>query len=255
MARLNLESSIFQDPRFMAYIAAKGSPEAAVGGLVLAWIAGQANWIKHKMIPTNVWKDARLDEDLVKFNLVSKVTGGYYIRGSKDHFAWLSQRSQAGRNGGQRGLTERNETERVQASSSSSISIKKGSETKNGGGGRTKATLTPVQTTTTTILIKSTGRVYEYESRLMEIWKDQYTPDYIQFGINKLRNYLETHPDKDPDDFSNYVTNWLAKNLIQYQKRPGLRSVPKLRCKPCGGSGFTMRPGDNTARKCGACQN
>lgn len=92
--RINVETRLFTDPDFVKLMIDLGCQNAAIGMWLRVVILAQEHWLEHKMIPEEKWRDEF--NPLVEVNLVRKVDGGYYLRGSKEQFEWLEQRSKAG---------------------------------------------------------------------------------------------------------------------------------------------------------------
>lgn len=96
MARINIEDSLFKDPRFFDLVAKVGCKFKAMGLVTFAWILAQEHWIKHRSIPAKAWPKA-LDA-LIEVELAGRrEDGSVYVKGSKAAFAWLDQRSNAGK--------------------------------------------------------------------------------------------------------------------------------------------------------------
>lgn len=99
MARINLEDSLYRDPRWMNLILKVGCPYRAKGILVTAWAIAQENWLKYRAVPEKAWlKDLDVLLDC-EFAAQVEVEGKrmIYVKGSKNQFAWLEQRSKAGK--------------------------------------------------------------------------------------------------------------------------------------------------------------
>lgn len=117
MARINIEDSLFKDQRWWKLMIKTQCEYKALGLIVKAWILAQEHWLKYKSIPAKTWpKELNI---LIDVEFASKrENGDVYIKGSKKAFAWLDQRSNAGKHknrqnqyndkGVERPLTERN---------------------------------------------------------------------------------------------------------------------------------------------------
>lgn len=100
MARINVETDFFADPRFRLLVRTIGGDEArAIGVCIQAWQLAQTYWVKQKLIPTDIWKKAGFDA-LVTVDLAEIRDDGVYCRGAEKHFAWYVQRIDAARNAG-----------------------------------------------------------------------------------------------------------------------------------------------------------
>jgi hypothetical protein len=101
MPRINIEDSLFKDPRWYSLILKCGDQYKALGIVATAWILAQKHWLEHGCIPQKAWlKDLDL---LIETELAERWDdGSIYVKGSKKAFAWLIQRSEAGRKGGKK---------------------------------------------------------------------------------------------------------------------------------------------------------
>jgi hypothetical protein len=100
--RLNLEDSLLIGKRFEKLIIRLGSKRAALGAVVEAWIVAQRYWKAcDNGIPKTVWRTEELAQELIDVDLAEDRGDFVYIRGSKDHFGWLRERTEAGRKGGE----------------------------------------------------------------------------------------------------------------------------------------------------------
>lgn len=128
MARINIEDCLFSDPRFMDLIIRVGSYEMAVGSLVVAYKTAQSFWVPNKSpIPSDQFRLTRLRKEIIECGLAEVVDdGAIYVKGSEKYFAWLIQRSKAGRENkgklGKRKRTKLNGTKRDESSYSYSSS-------------------------------------------------------------------------------------------------------------------------------------
>jgi len=103
MARLNLEESLWSDPRTMRLIAKIGDEDKAIGILVRAFRLAQKYWCNKENPKQYIHPEAFLNEKLeilIDINWAKKYETGYYIHGSESNFSWWFQRVEAGRNGG-----------------------------------------------------------------------------------------------------------------------------------------------------------
>ena len=110
MARLNVEDSLFSDIRYQLLVGRLGDPFKALGCVVMAYRLAQRHWVPDKKgIPIKEWELYSFPEDLeqvgiVKRRLADPSTGlaEIYVSGSESNFAWLIQKTEAGRLGGQK---------------------------------------------------------------------------------------------------------------------------------------------------------
>lgn len=96
MARINIEDSLFKDRRFLKLLTKLGCQYKTLGMVCSAWILAQENWLKYKCIPAKAWPS---DLDiLIEIELAERtLTGDVYVKGSSSAFAWLQQKSNAGK--------------------------------------------------------------------------------------------------------------------------------------------------------------
>lgn len=102
MARINIDDNIHSDPRFITLIGIHGDYYKAFGLLISAWKMAQKYFKENKpsgLIPFDAWEDAPFASIIIA-KLAEKREDGIYVKGSKDQFAWLIQKSEAGKSGG-----------------------------------------------------------------------------------------------------------------------------------------------------------
>jgi hypothetical protein len=101
MARINVEDSLWADPRLVRLSIMLGSQLTAVGAVVVGWRVAQKYWCPDRLpIPESVFLEAGLPEELVTAGMADRVKGGIRMRGCEEHFAWWFQKQKAGANGG-----------------------------------------------------------------------------------------------------------------------------------------------------------
>lgn len=100
MARLNIETKLWSDPRFQTLMILVGDRQKAKGMVLELWTLAQEHWFPNRaLIPENVFSDLGLDA-VIQAGLAERREGGVYARGSEEHFCWLFDRQDAGRRGG-----------------------------------------------------------------------------------------------------------------------------------------------------------
>ncbi len=127
MARINIEDSIYRDPRFLELAMKMGSIDTAIGALVRVWSEAQKWYLTpERMIPLSEWNQRKLPMAVIEVGLAEQVGEKVRVCGSDTQFKWLAQRQNAGRENkgkfGERNRTESNGIERNESSSSSSFS-------------------------------------------------------------------------------------------------------------------------------------
>lgn len=92
--RLDIEDSIYKDPRYQDLMVLLGNKFTALGMLVSGWTMAQKYWLAHRGIPTDKWP-SQLDP-LITVGLAVKQGELIYVCGSKEKFLWLEQKQLAG---------------------------------------------------------------------------------------------------------------------------------------------------------------
>lgn len=141
MPRLNIEPSIWSDPRFQNLLIKTGDRIIAKGMITELWVVAQEYWIPDKkLIPKKVFDSLGLSV-LIDVGLAEDLGEEIYAKGAKENFQWWFEKVEAGRTGGrisaqrprdnagrllpkQTPSTAQAETKHIQPSSSSS-SLKK----------------------------------------------------------------------------------------------------------------------------------
>lgn len=101
MARINVEDTLYQDRRFFELMMRLKDMDKALGCLVRAWVLAQKWYLKpEKGIPIGEWETQQIPNEIIEVGLADRVDGYVFIRGADAQFAWLTQRVEAGRNGG-----------------------------------------------------------------------------------------------------------------------------------------------------------
>jgi hypothetical protein len=103
LARINFEDSIFKEKAFEKLMFKLGSKRSAMGALMEGFILAQDYYLcleNNRLIPIDVWKREEIADELIEFGYAVVHENGIYMRGSKDQFSWLIQKSEAGRKGG-----------------------------------------------------------------------------------------------------------------------------------------------------------
>ena len=102
MARINVEDSLFRDNRFLKLTIKTGSAPLALGLVVQAWIVAQKFYLtESQTIPLEEWKSQELSDLLIDVGLAEVLEDGVRMKGIDAQFAWLKQRVESGRKGGQ----------------------------------------------------------------------------------------------------------------------------------------------------------
>lgn len=102
VARINIEDTLWGDPRFQELLVKVGDRHRAKGMILELWTVAQKYWVasRGKGIPKPAWDDHGLPNVLVECRLARDDGEFIYAIGAKEQFAWLDQRTDAGKNGG-----------------------------------------------------------------------------------------------------------------------------------------------------------
>lgn len=112
MARLNIEDSLWADPRFQDLMIAVGSRYMAKGIVIELWTMAQKFWLASggRGIPKPAWEAAGMPPELLQCKLAKDNGDFIYAAGSKEQFSWLNQKSESGKAGGKASGISRRET-------------------------------------------------------------------------------------------------------------------------------------------------
>lgn len=216
MARINVEDSIYRDPRFLQ-LAMKlgGDMDRALGGLVRAWDLAQRWYLRtpDKMIPLSEWNDRQIPQAIVEVGLAEIIQDRVRVKGSDEQFRWLIQKSEAGRkNKGksrERILADDSGTSRIESSPSPSPppspSISKAAE-----GVLTTSPLTLGFKDEALVKLLIARGVSQVQ---WDAWVRVYTNrTWISDQIKKADAWACANPIKKEDSFAALVTRWLARD-------------------------------------------
>lgn len=100
MARINIEDDLYTSDPFLALVEKTGNRYIAIGMVVSSFTIAQRYWLEHQGIPEQKWPESLnilIDLRLAERALNSVRTPIIYVRGSKEQFSWLEQKSKAGK--------------------------------------------------------------------------------------------------------------------------------------------------------------
>lgn len=101
MPRLNVEDSVWLDPRFKLLEKSLGSRISAIGTLVEFWRLAQEYWVRGKNpVPLDIFKAYDLPEALVECCFAVLRNDGVHACGAAKQFAWIKTKHTAGKKGG-----------------------------------------------------------------------------------------------------------------------------------------------------------
>lgn len=99
MARINIDDSIFSDPRFL-FVCDEVGRFRAMGEFVFLVRAAQKYWLDGGGIPKESYSLFRFSEVFLTSGLVKEDNNFFYLSGSEDHFSWLAAKKENGKKGG-----------------------------------------------------------------------------------------------------------------------------------------------------------
>lgn len=99
MARINIDDSIFSDPRFLFACDEIGRFKA-MGEFVFLVRTAQKYWLDGGGIPKESYSLFRFSEVFLTSGLVKENDDFYYLSGSEEHFSWLAAKKENGKKGG-----------------------------------------------------------------------------------------------------------------------------------------------------------
>jgi hypothetical protein len=98
LSRINIEDSIYKDPRFSDLILLLGSRVAAIGALVEAWSLAQKWYLSNdRLVPIEEWQKHKVPDAVIEVGLAKLENGKIRVSGADEQFKWLLQRSDAGK--------------------------------------------------------------------------------------------------------------------------------------------------------------
>lgn len=101
MARVNIEDSIWADPKFLKLCIKLGDEQKAIGMLVIAWRHAQKYWFKDRRpIPYEEWESSGLPKILIELGFAKESSEGVFMSGSESHFSWKEALHEKSRKGG-----------------------------------------------------------------------------------------------------------------------------------------------------------
>lgn len=237
MARINIEDSLFTDPRYIKLVIKTGDQYKALGLLFAAFQLAQKHWLRHKKIPKENWISDF--NDLLDCGLAEILDcGSVYIKGSKEQFGWLEQRSEAGKKTKivenyvdkktkniERPLTtvdgtttEANETEPLTLSLTHSL---KDNNINNILYNNTIArndltTVTEPKKMTVDFVNQNFAKI---KKDLFQSWAETYPKEYLQMEYKKARSWILANTHKAPkSNYGRFLNNWFNNGWEKYRK-------------------------------------
>ena len=99
MSRINIEDSLFNDPRMEVLMRRLGR-ELAIGHFVYISKLAQRYFVEGEKIPKKIWDLSDFPKDFIDVGMVEEFDDGYYLRGSEEHFSWIIAKKENGKKGG-----------------------------------------------------------------------------------------------------------------------------------------------------------
>ncbi|MGE3608035.1 MAG: hypothetical protein AB7I27_00505 [Bacteriovoracaceae bacterium] len=107
MARINIEDGLYKDNRFYKLSFLLGSKREALGALVEAWTVAQSKVSQDNpegVFSVDEWEAQDLAQEIITAKLATIKDGMVSMVGAKKNFAWLLQKSEAGKKSSERKL-------------------------------------------------------------------------------------------------------------------------------------------------------
>lgn len=240
MARINIEDTLFKDPRWEDLLLKVGCKYKALGFLTRSWIIAQDHWLEFHCIPQKAWPK-ELDI-LIEVELAERLeSGDVYIKGSKKAFSWLDQKSNAGK---ALSLKKLNQLENARQKNSERT-LNGAERTLNGDctglNGSEALTLTLTHTLNNNInnninnntiapSRENTPRkqqqtvVFDWPTISEEAkknWLENYNQEFIDRELPEVKNWLIANPQKNkktPHGWILFLGNWFRRGWPSYQK-------------------------------------
>lgn len=229
MSRINVEDDVFRDPRWFGLLSVVGDPDAALGKLVLFWFLGQKFWINGEQLIPNGMIPASL-KPVISAGFGEEREGGVYVRGSREKFAWLQKKRDAGRIGGKiSSQRPRNDlghltpiTSQAEPSTCLGVSQAKPKHTQPSYSSsssysysKRKKLLVP---TAGKIQLSAEGDWSPEVSDRIQKWKDSFPGIDVEAELKKAAVWARANPKNKKSNWERFLVNWL--NRTQDRARP-----------------------------------
>ncbi len=253
MARINIEDSIYQDIRFHDLTKRlDGGIDAALGALVRAWSLAQKWYLKNdRTIPFDEWTKCRLPKEIIEVGLASLIDDSVRMAGADQHFAWLIQKSEAGKKSVNARSTHVQHTlTHVDGRRAHSLPLvltptltKTLALAEEGGMGETvvagdhadyepypqsqaspRQRQRPASPRGALEILKGTKAAEELlatvTQRTQDHWVEAY-PDteWLKTEISKAAAWVEANPKKRPKTYGAFLSNWFSRGWEDHRKR------------------------------------
>lgn len=237
MARLNIEDSLFKDPRFMNLCIRLGCQYKALGALVLAWSLAQ-KWYKtpEKMIPKSEWENHGFPQGIIECGLAEVVGEKIKMRGADEQFQWLAQRIEAGRKGGLKSQGNLASDRQANASKrkpptltpSLSLSLSQAHSQK-----KKKAESVPAELSSAPVpgleSLESVFQERNVSSKLQATWLNAFPdPSWICSEIRKALAWEAANPNRKKKNFGAFMTRWMTSGWDKRRYEPHKKSILEM---------------------------
>lgn len=126
MARINIEDSIYRDIRWTDLVLKLGHIDTALGALVRSWALAQKWYLTpSRMIPIPEWEKQRINPAILETGWATVEGDFVRVAGADEQFAWLAQRAEAGRRGGNSPRGQRLSAEEVAKRQAARLTLNK----------------------------------------------------------------------------------------------------------------------------------
>jgi hypothetical protein len=244
MARINIEDSIFTDPKYLNLLIKVGDQYKALGLIVTAFKLAQTHWLKTQSIPAENWpKDLDI---LIDCGLAEKLeAGSIYVKGSKEQFNWLVQKSEAGKsnsekklnqlanarakkqekaatetlNGSERTLNEDRTELKMSEALPLSLSLTQDNNILNNNNIIAPNALPTVREPEKPAIEVVNENFSKIKKDLIESWADTYPKEYLEIELKKARSWLLANKHKAPkSNYGRFLNNWFNNGWEKYRK-------------------------------------
>ena len=268
LARINIEDELRADPRFHTVLCGLVPRNLAFGALVCLWDLGQAYWKKHELIPDEAATHLPNFIELEKAGfVVKKVLGGqfgWYCKGAKDRWGFLTARSEANRANGRRSAEARREkygtaqpSNKPERNDDSFEQYpERNSEPPNlsgsGSGSGSGSDLVLFEEESNSSLRSEllpqrpkvrSGALPVFESdeicvqmlstvthRAQEAWLKTYPDtDWLGHELRKAYAWIESNPNRAPKLVAKFMANWFSRAYEAHRKNQSVNSTASTR--------------------------
>lgn len=220
MARINIEDTLFSDPRFIRLCIKLGCEFKGMGAVVAAFKLAQEHFLNKsndRLIPVEDWKRRGIPEEFFEVGLAEIRDRGIYVSGSETQFSWLIQKQDAGKKSA--------EAKRAAKDAERDSTGVNGRSTEVNGA--QPPTLTPSPSLSQALALSQTHGEEISISEILKLWNipqvlfETWVMNFrdrskLEAEILNAYNYAINQP-KPYKDFKKFLSGWLGRS----QKAPG----------------------------------